>query len=318
MAHRIKQSIKAKHLTIDELFAGFISEKIIQGKSRSTTANYTKSYLKWMKDMGYDETTSIDVITKNQITLWTAALQHQGIKTASINHYLRDIRAFIYWTQDEEYTDEKFPISLMKEQETAPKCLTDDDIERLLVRPLTTNYAEYRMWVIVNTVLATGFRKGTICDLTMKDIDMTNRMIVASHTKSKKYLKVPISNALAPILRDFINAWRADAEPDDYVFCSITGGRMSENACRLAYERYCEMRGVEDTAIHHLRHSFAKHAVLAGVNPFTLQSILGHSQITMSAHYVSVFGEDIKEGYSQYSMIDDKNRQNKRIKRNGR
>ena len=304
MSRRVRKLDRDKTLTIDDVFSGFISEKILSGKSTATIQNYTKTYLKWVKDMEIPEDKKVAFLNRSMVYGWVADLKKKGLTTASINHYLRDLRAFVYYCQKEQYC-EVFDINLQPEQETEPKTYTEEEIKALLAPPNMDKFGEVRMWVIVNVICATGFRKGTICELRIGDIDLKERMITASHTKNKKFLRVPISSALAPILRDYLKEWRYDTTDDDYVFCSIGGGRMSENALRLAFERYCAARGVERTSLHSIRHTYAKNAVLSGVNPFTLKTLLGHKDLAMSQKYVAIFGEDIKESYDDYSLLDN-------------
>ena len=308
MPKRQRNYIRDEKLTLGELNAAFVSEKIIENKSPATIKNYAKSFIKFCDDMGIDmETFEARNLTKYMVYNWAGKLQLDGLSAASINHYLRDIRAFCYWMESEGYLTEGFDVKLLKEQETAPKSYTDEEIEALLRQPYNMDdFVEVRTWVVVNLICATGLRRGTVCELRMEDVNIAGRMIIASHTKNKKFLRVPISSALLPVLRQWVNEWRYDAEEKDYFFCSIDGGKMSENALRLAYERYCAKRKVNRTSLHALRHTFAKNAVLQGISPFELRELLGHKDVAMSSRYVKFFAEEINPFYDKYSLLDTK------------
>jgi integrase len=62
--------------------------------------------------------------------------------------------------------------------------------------------------------------------------------------------------------------------PDDFVFC----GRRRYNAARDAAD-------LPRLPFHHLRHTFATLAI-RGLDPATVQTLLGHSKITTTERYL--------------------------------
>ena len=284
-------------ITLQEAFNLFIQEKEANGLSASTLRNYN---LSWKIFSEYCEITLPSEINDGVIIKWINHMRKSEIAPSSMNHYLRDMRCFINWLIKREYC-EKVEIKEVRQQEEQPKFYKDEDIELLLEKPrVKDSFVEWRTWAIVNTILATGARAQTICDMTLADIDFQKKEIALGHTKNKKAQNVPMSKSLETCLREYIRKF----DVSTYLFPNVGDEQLTTNGLRLAYGRYCKDRGVEQTNIHGLRHSFARSWVKNGGSAFALQRILGHSNISMTNKYVKLYAEDIKEDYEDFSALD--------------
>lgn len=79
-------------------------------------------------------------------------------------------------------------------------------------------------------------------------------------------------------------------ETEEYLFCNEYGKQLTENALRLAIERYNHQRGVDKSSLHMFRHTFArKYLIDCGSNAFALQKLLGYSMLEMTKHYCYMF-----------------------------
>lgn len=84
----------------------------------------------------------------------------------------------------------------------------------------------------------------------------------------------------------------------------FNGTRLTENAAKQAIGIYNRKRGVEITSIHAFRHTFARNYIVTGGSAFKLQSLLGHKDITMTRHYVHLFGEDLASDIDEHSIVE--------------
>jgi integrase len=107
---------------------------------------------------------------------------------------------------------------------------------------------------------------------------------VDSTTKSKKWRAVPLSrDAFVEI--DALSKRELFTGPDDYVFCSPVGTALEPSALRRRYAAARDACGAPKLPFHHLRHTFATLAI-RGLDPATVQSLLGHSKITTTERYL--------------------------------
>lgn len=317
MKRKIKRNIYADEMTLYEAFEEFYEQKDFSNKAASTLRNYKQSFEFLCNFAGYTAETLCEDVNQNVLYQWANSLKTDGVKVSSINHYLRDVRTFIYWCMDADRGYMKpFKIKLLEGQEETIKLFSDEELELLLERPKrNATFAEWRTWAIVNFVLATGCRASTICDVRVGDIDFKAKDITLRHTKNKKAQTIPLSSTLETVLKGYVKTFRSNASSDKWLFCNVGDEKMTTNALRLSFGRYCEARGVNKTNIHGLRHNFAKLWIRNNGSQFTLQKLLGHSTLEMTRHYVKLFSEDIKEDYDRYSPLDTIKRNSKRTKK---
>ena len=302
VSKRIKKREHTEY-TISEVFDIYKVEKSALGLSSSTLQSYNDSIQRLTTSLQVDNPFLQD-FEKSDILEFIFCLQENGIRTASINHYLRDIRAFFNWCYKEGYMERKIEIKLIKAQETIKETYTDEELQLLLTPPITNHYGAWRSWAIINWLLATGNRERTVCHVRMGDINLQEKEIILQQTKNKKLQIIPMSSELSFVLRRFIRDFRSDANSDDYLFCNIAGERLTENALKLSIIDYNKARGVNRTSIHAFRHTFAKHWIRNNGDVFRLQKMLGHSSLDMTRNYVNMCSSDLKEGFDTFSPLD--------------
>lgn len=318
---KIKRSQGYDFMPCGQAFEEFIAEKEALNLAASTIRNYRQSYEYFMKYNGYDEDVDLEEISASDFYSWINSMKLGQVKHTSINHYLRDARAFFYWCMDSDrgYM-QPFKIKMIEGQEETVKFFPDEELEILLEKPArNAHFSEWRTWAVVNWVLATANRASTICKVKIGDIDFKAKEILLAHTKNKRVQTVPLSSALNTVLKEYIRMWRSDSTEEDYLFCNIGDEKLTTSGLAQAFSKYCKDRGIEQTNIHGLRHNFAKGWIKNNGNMAKLQQILGHATMEMTRKYVKLFGEDIKEDFDKFSPLDNIKRSSKRtqaVKRN--
>lgn len=291
---------------LNALFNEFIEERKALGRVEDTLKSYKATYKKFCEYFG-EEAEEAGNIVGSMFIEWTNAMRDEGLKSATINHNLSDMRAFMYWCMDEsrQYIPH-FKIKLIKVQEEMPKDYTVEEVKALLKKPeRKAKFTEWRTWAICCFVVGTGARLGTLVEIRMRDIDLKNGKVFYQHTKNKKLQTANISPQLVKSLNDYINLWRYNAEEDDYLFCNVSGEQLSKASLAQGYRQYTTNRGVSKTNIHGLRHTFAREWFLNGGDVVQLSKILGHSTLAMSEHYMNIYADTARDRFVQYNPLEN-------------
>jgi integrase/recombinase XerD len=292
---------KTKNLTVEQAFALFIRKCRVKNLTDLSISSYEKKIIHFYEYV--DKESSVAEIKSDTIDDYILWLRdNTQANDITINSYLRAVRAFIYYCQECGYV-EHFKIHLIKADKEVKETYTNEELARLLAEPETSSFSTYKTWAFENFLLGTGCRISTALNVKIGDIDFENGLITYRKTKNRKQQIVPLSKSLEKILISYLEVRGGDA--DDYLFCNEYGNQASERTYQQLVRRYNLKRNVNTTSCHSFRHTYAKLAVMNGMDVFRLQRMLGHSDLTVTRQYVELFGNDLQVDFDKFSPLDN-------------
>jgi len=119
--------------------------------------------------------------------------------------------------------------------------------------------------------------------------------LVKSGLKASQPTRViPLSDST---LRNTLIEWTKGRGSRDFLLPSNKGGRLTKTQCYRIVADTLLAAGVEKHKAHPhiLRHSWAVNSLKQGVDLVTVQRILGHTKIEMTAKYLRLVYEDLKD-----------------------
>ena len=299
----VNENIKTK-----DALEEFYQDKRTENTAESTLKTYDMHIRNFIdsNDM-WDFTTSL--INKDHYQWWVEDLQEDDRKSdTTVATYCRSVRAFIYWLQENEYTD-VFPVKIPKYQKKVKRCYTDEELKTLLEKPdRNCSEVQYQTWVYINLLISTGLRLSSSLDILVKDIDFKNNVVYVDTTKNNQGLALSLNDDVIKILKKYIQLFRLSA--DDYLFCKGDNTRMANHTMQCNVANYNRAHGVEKTSIHLFRHTFAKNFYIQTKDVYTLCQVLGHSNISVTEGYlkdlgVSLFADTVYNPQQQFTKKDN-------------
>ena len=304
-----RMQMAQKSWKIEEIFPRFVNAQMAKGVSDKTVLTYNRHF----RSLGYhlDMTMTFDELTKEALDSMLVSLRKSGVSPNTISSYARVFRTFLKWCRAEGYTDLSLPN--IQDKETVKGSYTDEELIALLRKPAKDcDFCEYRNWVIVNFLINSGCRAGTIRNIQNRDVSLSDKRVIYRHTKTGKLQSVPLCSQMAKILSEYMSI-RGGA-PEDYLFCTVYGEMMSENALSCAIKKYNHKRGVSRTSIHLFRHTFARKFLAdCGGDALILQKLLGHSTLAMTKHYCAIYDTDISDNFDSFSPLAQLTKEKARI-----
>lgn len=162
----------------------------------------------------------------------------------------------------------------------------------------------------------TGARPGELFRLRVSDLNVEAREIYIRPEAAKTRVSrtLVLSPYTCQALQRFLKArpgWWSEEVP---VFATETGKALDACTWAKRMAQYCQKTGVKVTP-YGLRHSFAMEFLKASSDPFALQRILGHKDLTMIRRYIRLMQADVREVHEKASPVAKLAEMGRRAKR---
>jgi integrase len=86
----------------------------------------------------------------------------------------------------------------------------------------------------------------------------------------------------------------------DFVFVHPPGRQVNIYTLRSAFEDAIGKAKIQNFRFHDLWHTFASRLAQSGVDPYTIQKLMGHSSFTMTQRHAHHFVESLRRGIEYY------------------
>jgi len=231
------------------------------------------------------------------------AYTRKGARARTVNLELEAIKTMLNLARRWEYLREN-PASLVKPLKTDDKkpvrFLTLEECEQLL------EAASPEYYPVVFTLLNTGMRKAELENLRWEDVDFqrAKMMVRAKEDWNPKTgeREIPLSEDLCSLLSE-LKGSRKKPKRTDYVF-PIKGTGRSHNWLREELIRTARRAQIHDlTRVHTLRHTFASHLVMNGVDLPTVGKLMGHSDVETTMIYAHLAPEHLTKAIGRLPFV---------------
>jgi site-specific recombinase XerD len=171
--------------------------------------------------------------------------------------------------------------------------LNDTEVDALLASPDRSSWIGRRDHLILTVALDTGLRVSELVGLTGKDalLHGPGPAHLRCVGKGRKERVTPLLQPTAALLRSWVREQRTS--PDDPLFPTSTGHRLSPDAVQRRLEKYlatarqtCPSLHGKRLTPHVLRHTCAVTLLRAGVDISIIALLLGHETIRTTQTYL--------------------------------
>jgi site-specific recombinase XerD len=164
--------------------------------------------------------------------------------------------------------------------------LTEDEEKRLREALKGRPHCAPQLDVALNT----GMRKSEQFSITWDQVDFTQKYIHLSSTKNGPDRYVSLNSEVLRVLMELKETHaRLKLSADSTLFVSWQSKPMNDP--REWFTAACIEAKIQGVTWHTLRHTFASRLVMAGVDLKTVQELMGHKTIAMTARYAHLSPE---------------------------
>ena len=294
------------------------SLEVENGRSRYTTRNYElclSRLLEFQNEFNPEDDLKPTDITQEWLRkyrLWLNRYQTEkgkGLSVTTQAYHLIALRGFLkYLAKRNIKSLDPVLVELPRTHRPQVTFLHVDEIDRILAEiPLDTEDG-LRDRAIFELLFSTGLRISELTGLNRGDVNLTRREFMV-RGKGQKDRPVFISQSAADAVQDYLDE-RKDKLPALFLNNSRnqpmvgTSGdyrRLTPRSIERIINKYVRAAGItKHVSPHTLRHSFATDLLMNGADLRSVQSLLGHSNISTTQIYTHVTDPHLKDIHEKF------------------
>ena len=328
--------LSGKNITVEELVERYLATKI--GVKPNTKQNY--GFVKNLMKAEDFSRKKISQIRVSDAKLFLIKLQNDGKGYSTVKTVRGVLRpAFQMAVDDDLIPKNPFGFQLagvVVNDSLTREAITPDQMRKFLKFVHDDNvYCKY--YEVVYILFHTGMRISEFCGLTIKDIDFENRTINIDHQLQRVGMKIHIETTKTnagtrkiPMTEEVYRCFQAIIEDREtprteimidgytgFLFLDKDGLPLVamhwEHRFNHMVNRYNEIYKIQMPNItpHVCRHTYCSNMARSGMNPKTLQYLMGHSEIGVTMNTYTHLG--LEDATDELRRVEDLNRAREEI-----
>ncbi|WP_423251854.1 tyrosine recombinase XerC [Staphylococcus pseudintermedius] len=225
-----------------------------------------------------------------------------GLQRTTVSRKISTLRSFYeFWmTQDDEIVNPFVQLVHPKKERYLPTFFYTEEMEALFQTVMQDAHKGLRDRVILELFYATGIRVSELVSLKTEDVDLEMCWIKVLGKGGKERI-VPFGE----FCRQSIEQYLAEFAPiqnvqHPYLITNLKGQPITERGVRYVLNDIVKRTaGVTSIHPHKLRHTFATHLLNEGADLRTVQSLLGHVNLSTTGRYTHVTNQQLRNVYLQ-------------------
>ncbi|WP_438873420.1 tyrosine recombinase XerC [Staphylococcus haemolyticus] len=227
-------------------------------------------------------------------------LYSQNLKRTTVSRKISTLRTFYeFWmTQDETIINPFVQLVHPKKENYLPQFFYEEEMEALFETVAKDTKKGLRDRVILELLYATGIRVSELVNIQLKDIDMSLPGVKVLG-KGNKERFVPFGEFCRQSIEQYLREFKPiQHTKHSFLLVNMNGAPITERGVRYVLNDVVKRTaGVTEIHPHKLRHTFATHLLNQGADLRTVQSLLGHVNLSTTGRYTHVSNQQLRKVY---------------------
>jgi integrase/recombinase XerD len=246
-------------------------------------------------------------LSRQDLEALVRSLMSEGKSPRSVARLVACVRGFYRFLMVHQHITENPAIDLQAPRawKVLPKCLSVDDVERLLHAPDTRTPRGLRDRALIELLYATGLRVSELISLRPQDVHLEAGYLTTTG-KGKKQRIVPFGDEARQWVARYVEHGRPHLlgkRRSPRLFVNARGG--GPGLTRVGFWKILKGYGravgiARQISPHVLRHSFATHLLERGADLRAIQMMLGHADLSTTQIYTHVLDARMRALYDRF------------------
>ena len=297
---------------LSELIMDFVeSLEVERGRSQKTAENYHLYLERLVEFAGDIEVGKITPELIRKYRLWLNRYKNENdgeLALITQNYHLIALRNFLkYCAKRDIATLAADKVELPRTKRRQVSFLTTEETERLIETVDTNTPTGLRDRAILELLFSSGLRVSELTNLNRDHINLKRGEFMV-RGKGQKDRPVFLSPEATEWLALYLKSRNDSAVPLFVRYSGFKTGdergesfRLTPRSVQRLVQHYSRMAGItKHVSPHTLRHSFATDLLMNGADLRSVQSMLGHSNISTTQVYTHVTDQHLKEVHEKF------------------
>ncbi|MBF0768346.1 tyrosine recombinase XerC [Staphylococcus warneri] len=273
--------------------------KVERNFSDHTLKSYRDDIVQF-NDFLYQESLDLNDFEYKDARNYLSFLYSKNLKRTTVSRKISTLRTFYeYWmTQDESVVNPFVQLVHPKKEQYLPQFFYEEEMESLFKTVETDSKKGMRDKVILELLYATGIRVSELVHIKTQDLDMKLPGVKVLG-KGNKERFIPFGEFCKQSIERYLKEFKPLKHVDhDYLIVNMQGQPITERGVRYVLNDVVKRTsGVTNIHPHKLRHTFATHLLNQGADLRTVQSLLGHVNLSTTGKYTHVSNQQLRKVY---------------------
>ena len=276
--------------------------------ARRLAANTLESYARDLAALlrfAAGQRARVDALSRDDLDAAVHDLMATGLAPRSVARFVACVRGFYRFLVRDGHlrVNPADDLHAPRAWPALPKFLSVDEVDRLIDQPDVSTPAGLRDRALIELLYATGMRVSELLAVRLEDLNLRGGHLTCMGKGSKERL-VPMGGPAVAWIRRYLSAARPDLlsrQSSPWLFVNARGNRLSRVGFWKILKNHGRQAGLpRDLSPHVIRHSFATHLLERGADLRSIQSLLGHSDISTTQIYTHVLEVRLKAMYDAF------------------
>ncbi|MEJ2008727.1 MAG: site-specific tyrosine recombinase XerD [Acidobacteriota bacterium] len=278
--------------------------RVEKGLASNSTLSYGRDLRKFAEYLRR-EGLALDNVRHEHIRNFLQSLYGQGLSARSVARHLAALRHFFQFLVKEGTlkADPAHEVETPRLSHSLPKYLNFQEVESLLAQPDPATPIGLRDRAMLELLYATGMRVSELLSVRWEDFE-PNLGIIRCTGKGNKERLIPVGKSALRAVENYVRHGRgglAKRPGIAFLFLNRLGGQLSRAGFWKIIGAYGRRAGIRvPLTPHMMRHSFATHLLERGADLRSIQTMLGHSDISTTQIYTHVLKERLRQVYQSH------------------
>lgn len=288
-------------LSVSAAVSEFMLHQRVSRHTAKTLVHYDYALgklLRWAESNGLETVGEIDA---RQVRVFMLELEDANLKPNSVHAVMRGVRALFHFLESEELIEANpmRRVKMPKLDKTIMPAFTNEEIAKLERATSGKEPRDVRNRALVFLLLDTGLRLSECASLRVGDVDPVTGLAKVMGKGRKERLVRLGTGAMRAYLRYLRLRGGATGEP----LWLGKRGPMTAAGIAETLEKLGKACGVHAHP-HKFRRTCALFMLRSGADVFSVQNLLGHSDLAVLRRYLAQTEADVTRAHERHSPVD--------------